>query len=177
MEIFIQENKRQNELGKILLKNTKPLLCLALLTLLSCSKNNKSETVIEIDIIAKKDDVFQLFYSNNIFKNYLEKNSKIVDVHGKPNNQKISFLFSSDIEMNRIRLDFGQNKQQKSILINKIVIKKNGIAKVYHGNELNIMFDFNKNVIYDKKSKQIFLIEVDNKYDPYIVSKNLSLIK
>ena len=53
------------------IKNIKRLLCLSLLTLLSCSKNNKSETVIEIDIIAKNDDVFQLFYSNNIFKDYL----------------------------------------------------------------------------------------------------------
>ncbi|TPD71955.1 hypothetical protein [Flavobacterium microcysteis] len=154
-------------------------LFIASFFLISCN-NEISQKNIEVKIImevkVRKDDKFQLFYSNSFFESYNEKQSSIVKVIGRDDFQEVELKIMKGFIPKRIRIDLGDNQQQSPIIINKITITNNNISKIYEGSEILEMFEFNEYIVYDNQNHSATLLKNEKNYDPYLISKNLDSV-
>lgn len=152
------------------------LLILALL-LFSCQKSNKAyeSNYLILEGVIQKNDEFQLFYSRSLFKEYTEKQSVKKKIVGSQNVQKIKFEIPKGYSPLRIRLDLGNNINQKKILIKGVTMlmydKKEYITK----DNFKDFFLCNENAEFKKESGVIEFNLISGSYDPYFISKNLSL--
>jgi hypothetical protein len=152
------------------------LLMLALL-LFSCQKSSEAYegNYLILKGIIQKNDEFQLFYSRSLFKEYNEKQSVKKRIKGSPNVQKIKFEIPNGFSPLRIRLDLGNNIDQKKIVIRGMTMymceKKEYISK----DNFNDFFFCNENAEFKKESGAIEFNLISGSYDPYFISKNLSL--
>jgi len=129
----------------------KILIVLFVFSLLSC-KNEKAENnetqqaneksigndfyTITLDVIAKKDDSFHVFYTEDGSVNFEEKNSVWAEFKGSPNSQKLVFNLKKDVMPNQLRLDFGLNKEQGEVKVNSIEIAYLDKKVTYAGQQI-----------------------------------------
>ncbi len=135
------------------------------------SKNIKESFQVILNTLVKKNDNFQLFYSNSS-SSFSEKQSINKSVLGKKHYQIIEYNISENIFPNKIRIDIGSNRKQNSIKIESIVfryktkeifIPENLIPKFIKPNSF---IDFNpNNYLYS-----LHTLEQNEKttYDPYL---------
>lgn len=155
------------------------IIFLLLFTFLSCErKNNHLEENIVITIKMKviHDDVFQLFFSDSYVNNYQERESISLKVLGKDAYQHVVFKLSKGILPKRIRVDLGNNINQKEIQIDYVSIGIKNKIIFFNKDNFNRMFEFNECVQYIKHKKTILLDCPNEFYDPYFISKNLAPI-
>jgi hypothetical protein len=106
----------------------KILLAISLLSVLVSCKNEKSvktepEEVkkesfkISLGLIVPKDDSLQIFYTEADKAEYKEENSVWAIVKGSEKEQEATFELPSDVIPSELRIDFGQNKDQKQISV------------------------------------------------------------
>ena len=76
----------------------------------------------------------------------------------------------------RIRIDFGEDSINKSLEIKNLQFSFKGGSKIVPIKKLDDFFLFNENIIYNSNSNVLELKSINGKYDPYIVSKNLTFI-
>jgi hypothetical protein len=151
-------------------------LMLALI-LFSCQNNNTAHenNYFILEGVFKKNDEFQLFYTRSLFNEYNEKQSIKKKIRGSQNVQKIKFEIPKGFSPLRIRLDLGNNIAQKKILIKGVTLlmydKKEYITKV----NFKDFFFCNENAEFKRESGEIDLNVISGSYDPYFISKNLSL--
>ncbi|MFT3794530.1 hypothetical protein [Flavobacterium sp.] len=123
----------------------KILIILTVLAFVGCKDDKKSEDGqaqpqqeqpagneffrATLDVVAKKDDSFHLFYSED--GNFTEENSIWVEFKGSENSQKLNFDVPKDKLPSQIRIDFGLNKDQGDI-------KVNGLELSYYGKNVTI---------------------------------------
>lgn len=114
----------------------KILLLLVSISILSC-KNEKSvddpkvekPKVVEskvnvvLDMIVKKDDTFQLYYTEDGTLNFDDKLSVRVNVKGSEKTQKITFELPEKINFTFLRIDLGVSDKQEEMKVNNFVFK------------------------------------------------------
>lgn len=116
---------------------------------------------VTLDVKVKKEDSFQLYYTENASENFSEEKSIWVNVKGSENEQKVSFNFSKDVIPSLIRLDFGVNKEQEDVIISGVMFEYFGKEKYYKIKEMESLFrpleqttiDFNTGIINAKNEK------------------------
>jgi len=125
----------------------------------------------------KHADKIQLFYNDNYFNSYSEKNSILQKIHESDSIQCLSFNLPEGYLPTRLRIDLGQNSKQKLITLSGLGICYNNNCKFFNTFDLLNSFEFNKNLKYHKKTGKLFLLEIKGEvYDPYFISKNLTPI-
>lgn len=146
---------------------------------LSCERKNNhldESIIITLKMKVTHDDVFQLFFSDSYFQNYQESKSVSLKVIGKDVYQHVVFKLSKGILPKRIRVDLGNNENQKEIQIEYVSIGMKNKVIFFNNDNFYRMFEFNECVHYIK-NKKIILLDCPNEfYDPYFISKNLTSI-
>lgn len=143
----------------------KILLVLLVFSLVGC-KNEKSENTqipeviqqpvgndffrVTIDVVAKKDDAFHVFFTEDKSINFTEENSVWVEFKGSEASQKLVFDLPKDRFPNQLRLDFGINKDLGEVKINNIEVSYKGktlnmagaeFTKYFRPNESSTLVD------------------------------------
>ena len=127
---------------------------------------------IEIDLMVQKDLDFQLFYTQDLNKNFNETESIKTKIEASPGFKKIYFDLKKVEKIEKLRIDLGEFPGELSIKI----IKISGNKKI----ELNpkTILNFFKNEIENMKIVNNRLLVSSNSKDPYIIlDSNLIKIK
>lgn len=140
------------------------------------SEVNKNSFTVILNAVVNKDDSFQVYYKavDDDKVPFEEKNSMYVDVKGSDKPQDITFSFPEDASPNQIRLDYGTNKEQTAIKINRLTINYLGKSIDLNGKEFFKHFIFNENTLKkDTINQTITPIATDGGYDPMSYSEKL----
>lgn len=131
----------------------KAIVSIAILILFaSCDKTNKDNFSINIDAVIKQNDSIQVFYTTDGTISFNEKKSFWKKVKGSPKNQTIKLIVPQKIIPNQLRIDFGRNKKQDGIILNKIELHYKTQAIILKGNEIYTLFRIDEsNTVLDKK--------------------------
>jgi hypothetical protein len=104
-----------------------------------CSKPVEHHSLeLEMDVVIQKTDSINIYYSNSNSIDFNDVQSYWLPIKGSKKNQKIRFVFPDSIQPKQIRIDFGRNKKQPEIILNKITFsykEKNFSVKgeeIYH---------------------------------------------
>lgn len=77
---------------------------------------------VSIDLVAKKDDSFHVFYNEDKSGNFVEEKSVWCEFKGSYSSQTLNFNLPKNVLPNQLRFDFGVNKEQEEVKINNISI-------------------------------------------------------
>ena len=152
------------------------IIIILLFLFYSCSPNQNKTLEVSFYIKDDKSNNIQLFYSNNFLGNYSEENSVKKKTIISEKFQKVNFQLSTAKLPSRIRIDFGEDSINKSLEIKNLQFSFKGGSKIVPIKKLDDFFLFNENIIYNSNSNVLELKSINGKYDPYIVSKNLTFI-
>lgn len=122
---------------------------------------------VVVDLVVKKNDDFQLFYSDDRSLEFTQQKSAWFSVIGKNESQQLVFNLPGEALITNLRFDVGQNPEQDEIIINSMVIKQHDKEMEISGEEFFMYFA--PNVVHVKASpaKRSFKgIEVNGIYDP-----------
>ncbi len=157
----------------------KALIFLASIALISC-KNEKSveelpvveeqpkvsEVNLVLDMVVPKDDVFQVFYTEDGTANCSEENSVKVNVTGKPESQKITFEFPENKQINYLRIDIGENPKQGELKFNNFLFTNFGATIEFKGNQIFEYFFPNDQFNLNFESSTLSPSNKKGNYDP-----------
>lgn len=131
---------------------------------ISCKNENKEEQVIDstkpkveilenfnviIDASASKNDNFSMYFSEDGTGNFSEQNAVWRDVKGGGENQKILFDLTEEKIPTNIRLDFGLNKEQDSVVINSIKVNYYANSFEFKGSDFFLYFNKDEQFKYN----------------------------
>ena len=91
-------------------------------------KENQEQTIVDkvfkvtLDVVVKKDDNFQIYYTDKSSSDFNEKESIWTEIKGSESPQKVVFELPKDYVPTLFRLDFGVNDKQEDIKINSVQI-------------------------------------------------------
>lgn len=114
-------------------------ITVALIGFVSCKENKNEESIkpevrqnfsMELDLVASKKDDFTLYFTQDNTVSFTGGDTKWVGVNGGNIDEKLLIELSTEIQPTNIRLDFGLNKLQDSVLIKNIKI-------IFYGNEMS----------------------------------------
>jgi len=153
------------------MKLTKILLStLMILVIASCKDESKEaakdeqklpETFnVSFNLTVKKDDTFQLYYTEDGTLNFGDALSVKSVVKGSDKPQEVLFKLPVDVLPTNIRLDLGENKEQESIVVNSMKLKY-----------FDKIFEAKENLV----KKYFYLLEAQEKYDE--ATSTISLVK
>ncbi|MFV0571566.1 MAG: hypothetical protein ACK5M1_03925 [Xanthomarina gelatinilytica] len=131
---------------------------------------------LRIEAVVKKEDIFSLFYTQYEGENFSGEQMINTKVYASDQVQEITFeLPEEDYPLN-IRLDFGSNPNQESVIITEFDLKYYNSSYKIKGSELYKYFNFNEGVemLTDSLTYKLkaFKNESGEKYDPYIVGND-----
>lgn len=112
-------------------------------------KVEESKVQVVLDAIVKKDDSFQVFYTQDGSLNFEEKSSVRVNVKGNDASQKIIFDLPDDVAFTYLRIDTGENDKQDVIKVNNLLIKYYDKKLEAKGNECFQYFVPNEQMALD----------------------------
>lgn len=112
-------------------------ILLLVTTLFSCkneSNNEKSEVEnnqtevsknfkVTLNVVVKKDDNFQVYYTEKTSSDFNEKESVWVEVKGSENPQDVVFYIPENVLPSMFRLDLGVNDKQEDIKLNSVNVE------------------------------------------------------
>lgn len=137
----------------------------------SCHEKNKeiekNRFKVTIDLIAYKDNSFQLFYKMYPDDSYCEALSYIKKIKGSPSSQQLIFELPHGVKPRNIRFDLGEHENDSIRLENISFQYKNRILKGNHG-LYKSWFIFNPNVIPGKDSLTFHLKVINSVFDPQL---------
>lgn len=136
------------------------------------TKAIKEELVVELNVEYLNNDNIWLFYTEDYQEySFPIENAIQKSVNGKEGFQLVSFEFPKEIYPERIKIRFSNNKNQNTIKLKEIKISKaKNVLKINPSNFVNY-FNFSK-FISTSDGYELQLKEVDNMYDPNIVSSS-----
>jgi hypothetical protein len=117
-----------------------------LLSLVSCKKETdkkegnqklaelKETFDVNFNLVVEKDDTFQLYYTEDGTLNFSDDKSIKSELKGSVDAQDVLFKLPADVLPTNIRLDFGDNPEQGSVVVNSLKLK-------YLNNEFNVTKD------------------------------------
>ncbi len=127
----------------------------------------ESNVKVVLDMVVPKDDVFQIFYTEDRTPNCSEEKSVKTAVTGSQQSQKIIFELPEDLAINYIRIDVGENRDQGQMKMNgflyqyfdkKIDLKANSFFQFYTPTE---------QIVVDNSTSSITPnIKGNERYDP-----------
>lgn len=126
--------------------------------------------IVEIEVKVARNDVFQLFYKNGS-QTFTESNSIKVEIKGSNEFQFIKFQIPNNTSISQLRVDFGNNKNQQSISINKIAFKHSIYGDLFTIGK-NFKEEITPNEFVAINKNRLLLKEINNNYDPYIIVDN-----
>lgn len=121
------------------------------------------------------DDVFEVYYYELGEETFHSKDFVLARVKGSPENQDIVFTMPERTYPERLRLDFGKNKNQKPIELNSVILKYNEKEYIFSTEEVNALTP-SKFMEYNSNNKTISTKEIDGRYDPYFYTQKVSSI-
>ncbi|MCM4161970.1 MULTISPECIES: hypothetical protein [unclassified Arenibacter] len=136
--------------------------------------NNYLEVILKIKIL--EDDIFEIFFAENIKDNYTAKNKIKSTITGNEDFQHIVFKLPNRTYPLKLRIDLGANNNETPIEIEQIKLSTGKNFKIFHGKELKKYFRINNYIINEPDSNIYFRIKINEKYDPYLLSTDLSKI-
>ncbi|MGG7037089.1 MAG: hypothetical protein ACI7YS_18140 [Flavobacterium sp.] len=154
----------------------KTLLLLAFsLTLFSCGRDKKKETVSEksetvnkyaviLDAIYEKEDSISVIYKTDGYFQWEKPVSQLIK--GSPELQRITVNIPDGIDVENFQITCSTNKGQKMLTIKNISIK-NGDVEVFNGDNLNYGTYFNANpgFIWNQTGLN-YILNFDGQYPP-----------
>ena len=78
---------------------------------------------VSLNVLVKKDDNFQIYYTEKTSSDFNEKESVWVEVKGSENPQDVVFNIPENVLPTMFRLDFGVNDKQEDIKLNSVNIE------------------------------------------------------
>ncbi len=78
---------------------------------------------VSLNVLVKKDDNFQIYYTEKTSSDFNEKESVWVEVKGSENPQDVVFNIPENVLPTMFRLDFGVNDKQEDIQLNNVNIE------------------------------------------------------
>lgn len=136
------------------------------------NNQNKPKFKVVIEGKFKKNDIFQLFYAQDIKDNFTEEYHQNKMIIGSDELQKITFELSDSIKPQKIRIDLGSNEKQESIDLKNISIYYGKDSIIGDNGDYMNLFIFNSFIAFDKDNFNYKLKTIDAIYDPYILSNN-----
>lgn len=126
-----------------------------LLVLTGCISNPEDNMGFKVkaDVVMKKNDSIQVFYTTNGTIDFNEIQSFWVKVKGANKNQTVVLPMPKDTIPKQIRIDFGRNRAQDDIVLNKIELVYKDKEFEMKGNDIYNYFWLNDGyAVLDKKS-------------------------
>ena len=118
--------------------------------------------IVTVDVIVKKDDDFQIYYTEKTSADFNEQESLWVKVKGSETSQKVVFNLPNDVVPSLFRLDFGLNKEQEDIKLNSVEVNYLGKKFLMNGPEqLSNYFRPEANTVIDLETDIIKAIVKD----------------
>jgi len=158
--VSCKENKQENPSTKVGIEQK------------TNAKAIKEELVVELNVEYLNNDNVWLFYTED-YQEYTFPVENVIQksVKGKEGFQLVSFEFPKEIYPERIKIRFSNNKNQHTIKLKEINISKaKNVLKIDPSNFVNY-FNFSK-FISTSDGYELSLKEVDNLYDPNVVSSS-----
>lgn len=157
----------------------KTFLVITVITLVSCKEEAKNDTTekaivnvdqslnVIVDLVAQKDDNFQIYWTEDGSDNFEADKYVNVDVKGSPESQKIVFKLPEEVLAKQLRFDIGSNKEQKEIKINSLKLKYFDKEFVCQSPDFWKYFGNNTSIAYDKETATAKLItNLPEGFDP-----------
>lgn len=158
------------------------LSALVILFMVSCKNDTKETTKdeeklpetfnVSFNLTVKKDDTFQLYYTEDGTLNFGDALSVKSVVKGSESPQEILFKLPVDVLPTNIRLDLGENKDQENIVVNSMKLKY--FDNVFEAKEnlvKNYFYLVEAQEKYDEATSTILLVKpAGQQYDPFMWS-------
>lgn len=139
-----------------------------LILLNSCSPLIDDYKVVVVSPSEKLE--MKLYYQDDFIENYSEDKS----VQSNYNNT--SYVFDIDnTSVQRFRLDF-DNLKQDSVILQSITLSRKHKEVILKGDDLKDFIMFPLSIEAELLNDKSLLLKINNKEDPYLVSKNLNLL-
>ena len=102
------------------------------------SENKKTEDFFSVvlDVVVKKDEAFQVYYTDQTSDKFNEEQSIWIETKGSESSQKITFNLPKDFYPTMVRLDFGLKDIQEDIQLNTIEFKHLDKSVLLKGEEI-----------------------------------------
>jgi len=157
----------------------------------SCKNNTEDKTAeeplekvdpsfnVDIDIINELDDAFALYYTEDNSINFTEEHAFWTDIQkGSPQVKTVNYKFPEEIIPTDIRLDFGNNKQQKSITLEKLKMSFQGKTFEAKGSDFLKYFIANDSIKteIDEAKGSIKFLQNEKGFNPAFYYPNEALI-
>ncbi|SDD71817.1 SGNH hydrolase-like domain-containing protein, acetyltransferase AlgX [Pricia antarctica] len=124
-----------------------------------------TEITVSLSATVLKDDVFQVFYSNQGEGAFTEKQSAITEIKGGGEPQTIEFVIPLDTSLTQLRIDIGNNRNQMPINFSTVRLRTHESSYAF-----DISKSFLKNVCITEKDGKFITRTVLNSYDPFFIS-------
>lgn len=124
---------------------------------------------VSFDLIAKKDDNFHLYYTEDGTINFNEKQSIWVPIKGSETEQEVVFKLPEDAAPTHFRVDFGHgvNKEQTEIVLKKF--KMNYYDRAFEAKDsliFNYFYPNKDNTLLDNTHATLRRSKVDQETAP-----------
>jgi len=142
-------------------------------------KLGKKEKVLEdhliFEILLKvpEEDIFEIYYREENEK-YESKKRVEAKVKGSTELQKAVFVLDKMVYPSNIRVDLGNNENQGEIFLYSITLRYNEAEHMFDKKDIKKYFRPSKYIDFNFDSMTGIPKKVDNKYDPYLDSNNIS---
>jgi len=163
-----------------------PTLILFLLILTACGRGTKNDTAtidridhkikVVVNATVLEDDVFEVYYYEHGQETFHPLDFVSSSVIGDSMPQDIVFELPKLIYPERIRLDFGKNKNQKNIKLNALKLVCDSKEYIFGKDEISNSLKPSKFIEFSKENQIITPKEIEGRYDPYFYTKNISNI-
>lgn len=134
-------------------------------------KDIKNNFSVILNVLAKNNDNFQLFYTEDYMLSFNEEQSITAGFLGAENYQNIIFQLPENVFPDRYRIDVGSNKEQKSIKIKSLIFRYGDKEIFIPSDLLSKMMVPNKNIEYNSfdNTYNLIALNIDGTvlYDPY----------
>ena len=162
-----------------MIKNKFVLLFLISFLIFGCNQRSKTQClVLHIEAVVKETDSINTFYNLNDNIDFTHSHSFWTKVNGSKKNQKIELVFPDSVQPKQIRLDFGHNKKQPDIIINKITLSYKSKNITLQAKEIFYTFRVDEsNTVLDKLNGSIKRKFPNQKNGPSLYPKGDKLYK
>ena len=157
---------------------------------MSCNQGPKTENASEglaqdaesphlkvvLDILAEKDDVFEVYYYEPGEKTFTSNKFVFARVNGSENAQEVSFDLPSDVFPERLRLDFGKNGQQNDMKFLGVKLVYGDKEYRFSQEEMANQFKPSKFLLFDPSNNNVKTMSINGRYDPYFYTMKVNNI-
>ena len=135
--------------------------------------SQQDRLIVEAHIRVPEDDRFELYYRDDQ-QTYTSENRVEATVSGADSIQQIRFMVEPLVFPSYLRLDLGENREQRPMTIERIVLRYNEASEVFDISEIQKYFRPNRYLDFDLTTMVATPKVVEDAYDPYLDSNNIS---